>query len=162
MAWHSKIALPFTALVSTLILAGCNVGKTDTVTTTSAGTTASTTASTNNDGIYSGGFTSPVKLLCEDWPGRNPQVHGECGQLYTLEGYVGFSVSGNTLIGGSVSVYGYDRELSAASAIDAYGDFTYSFEHINGRGNLKNSVMTGVVWEGPYEWKYGEFTFSKQ
>jgi hypothetical protein len=160
MAWHNKFPLALTSLLlaSAALMAGCNVGKTDTVATT--GSTTTTTATSNN-GTYSGAFTSPVKLLCIDAPGLDPAGHGECGQRYTLEGSVSLTVNGTAITGGNVSVYGYDRPLSAASAIDGNGNFTYSFEHIHGKGNVVNGVMTGTVWEGPFEWKYGEFKFTK-
>lgn len=156
MAWLHKLSLAVAATAVSVLMAGCNVGKSDTTTSTTT-----TTTSTSNTGTYSGGFNSPVKLLCIDAPGLDPTGHGSCGQRYTLEGYVSLTVNGTTITGGNVSVYGYDRPLSSASAIDANGNFTYSFEHINGKGRVVNGVMTGTVWEGPFEWKYGEFTFTK-
>lgn len=159
MAWHNKFPLSLASLVlvSAALVAGCNVGKSDT--TTTPGTP---TVPTNNTGTYSGGFDSPVKLLCIDAPGLDPAGHGECGQRYTLAGSVSLTVQGDTITGGNVSVYTYDRPLTSASKIDANGNFTYAFEYVNGRGNVKNGVMTGTVWEGPFEWKYGEFTFTKK
>lgn len=158
MAWHNKFSLSLTSIIlaSAALLAGCNVGKSDKV------DTPPPISSISNTGTYAGGFNSPVKLLCIDAPGLDPAGHGECGQRYTLEGYVSLTVQGDTVTGGNVSVYGYDRPLSAASKVDANGNFTYSFEHINGNGNVKNGVMTGTVWEGPFEWKYGEFKFTKK
>lgn len=156
MTWFKNFSLFAGVIVTTALLSGCDVGKQDPATPNPVTTTIS------NTGTYSGGFTSPVKLLCIDAPGLDPQGHGECGQRYTLEGYVSLTVVGDTITAGNVSVYGYDRNVSASSKIDANGNFTYSFEHVNGKGNVKNGVMTGTVWEGPFEWKYGEFTFTKK
>ncbi len=164
MAWHNKFSLSFLALTTSALIAGCNVGKSDTVAIVGAGDspTTSTTSSTSNTGTYSGGFTSPVKLLCIDAPGLDPTGHGTCGQRYTLEGSVSFTVQGDTITGGNVSVYGYDRPLTAPAKIDASGNVTFSFEHINGSAKVVNGVMSGIVWEGPFEWKYGEFKFTKK
>jgi hypothetical protein len=162
MAWHNKFPLAITSLLlaSVALVAGCNVGKTDTVATTGS-TTATTTAASNN-GTYSGAFTSPVKLLCIDAPGLDPAGHGECGQRYTLEGSVSFTIQGNTVTAGDISFYGYSAVLSAPAAIDAAGNFNFNMEHANGRAQVVNGVLTGVLWEGPFEWKYGEYRFVKQ
>jgi hypothetical protein len=156
MAWHHKFSIAIAATAISVFMAGCNVGKSDTV--TSPGTTPTAT----NSGNYSGGFDSPVKLLCVDAPGLDPTGHGSCGQRYTLFGSVSFTVQGDTVTGGNVSVYGYESPLTAASKIDAAGNFSFSHGHINGKANVVNGVMTGTVWEGPFEWKYGEFKFTKQ
>jgi hypothetical protein len=79
-----------------------------------------------------------------------------------LAGSVSFVVQGDTITGGNVSVYGYDSPLTSASKIDAGGNFNFSHGHINGRAKVVNGVMTGTVWEGPFEWKYGEFVHKKQ
>lgn len=115
-----------------------------------------------SNGTYGGRFTSPDKRLCIDPPGLDPAGHGECGQRYTLEGNISFTVNGNTVTGGSVDFYGYSASLSAASPIDAQGNFTFSMAHANGKAQLVAGVLTGLVWEGSYEWKYGEYRFNKQ
>ncbi len=155
MAWHNKFSLALAAVATVAVLVGCNVGKTDTT-----GTTTPTT--TSNTGTYGGAFTSPVKLLCIDPPGLDPAGHGECGQRYTLEGSVSFTIVGNTVTAGNISFYGYSAVLSAPAAIDASGNFTWNMEHANGRAQVVNGVLTGVLWEGPFEWKYGEYKFTKQ
>ncbi|MEY4585489.1 MAG: hypothetical protein RJB10_1986 [Pseudomonadota bacterium] len=162
MAWHNKFPLAITSLLlaSVALVAGCNVGKTDTVATT--GSTTTTTTAASNNGTYSGAFTSPVKLLCIDAPGLDPAGHGECGQRYTLEGSVSFTIQGNTVTAGDISFYGYSAVLSAPAAIDAAGNFNFNMEHANGRAQVVNGVLTGVLWEGPFEWKYGEYRFVKQ
>ncbi len=155
MAWHKNFSLALATAAAVVVLAGCNVGKTDTVATP-------TPTVVSNTGTYEGGFNSPVKLLCIDPPGLDPSGHGQCGQRYTLEGSVSLIVQGNTVTGGNVSVYGYDSPLTSASAIDAAGNFNFSHGHINGKARVVNGVMTGTVWEGPFEWKYGEFKHTKK
>jgi hypothetical protein len=123
---------------------------------------AAQSAPISNSGTYGGRFTSPVKLLCVDPPGLDPAGHGECGQRYTLEGNISFTVNGNTVTGGNVDFYGYSASLSSASPIDAQGNFNFSMAHANGKAQLVAGVLTGLVWEGPYEWKYGEYRFNKQ
>ena len=101
MAWLNKLSIAVAATAVSVLMAGCNVGKSDTTTSTTT-----TTTSASNTGTYSGGFNSPVKLLCIDAPGLDPTGHGSCGQRYTLEGYVSLTVNGTTITGGNVSVYG--------------------------------------------------------
>ena len=48
MAWHNKFPIALTAVATAALLAGCNVGKTDTVTTTTTG--GATTATTSSSG----------------------------------------------------------------------------------------------------------------
>jgi hypothetical protein len=156
MAWYNKFSLVLSAAVTAAVLVGCNVGKTDTVSTTT------TTTATSNNGTYGGAFTSPVKLLCIDAPGLDPTGHGQCGQRYTLEGSISFTIQGNTVTAGDISFYGYSAVLSAPATIDASGNFNFNMEHANGRAQVVNGVLTGVLWEGPFEWKYGEYKFTKQ
>lgn len=61
MAWHNKFPLALTAVATAALLAGCNVGKTDTVTaTTTGGTTTTTTASGKGcTGSYIGNIEPP-------------------------------------------------------------------------------------------------------
>ena len=151
MALNTKFSLAFCAMIATALLAGCG-GKKDVEAPTFV----------SNNGTYSGGFDSPVKLLCIDAPGLDPAGHGECGQRYTLAGSVSFTVQGNTVTAGSISFYGYDAVLSAPAPIDAVGNFNFNMEHANGRAQVVNGVLTGVLWEGPFEWKYGEYRFTKQ
>lgn len=116
----------------------------------------------SNDGKYGGRFTSPNKRLCIDPPLLDQTGHGECGQRYTLEGNISFTIKDNTVKYGNLDFYGYVAELTHASPIDANGNFTFSMAHANGRARVVNGSLFGVVWEGPYEMKYGEFTFNKQ
>lgn len=165
MAWNKLYFRTMTALAlaGAALVVGCNVGKTDTVAAGGTGTTTSApTTATSNTGTYSGGFDSPVKLLCIDPPGLDPAGHGECGQRYTLAGSISFTVQGDTITGGDTSFYGYSASLNGPSKIDANGNFNYSMGFANGSGKVVNGVMTGIVWEGPFEWKYGEFQFNKQ
>lgn len=116
----------------------------------------------SNNGTYGGRFTSPDKKLCIDPPGLDPAGHGECGQRYTLEGNISFTIKDNAVVGGNLDFYEYVANLSASSPIDAQGNFTFSMAHANGKARVVNGVLTGLVWEGPYEWKYGEYKFNKQ
>jgi hypothetical protein len=124
--------------------------------------TPAPTVPVSNNGTYGGRFTSPDKRLCIDPPGLNPVGHGECGQRYTLEGNISFTVKDNAVVGGNLDFYGYAANLSAASPIDAQGNFTFGMAHANGKARLVAGVLTGLVWEGPFEWKYGEYKFNKQ
>jgi hypothetical protein len=167
-----KFSLLALLLGSALTLAACGgtTNKDDT-TTTSATTTTTTTTTTpsaavvSNTGSYSGSHDSPNKLLCIDAPGLNPQGHGSCGQRFTLAGSVSFTVEGNVVTGGWVDVYGWQAPLDGQPTIDANGDFSFGFGpggFVNGRANVTNGVMTGRLQEGPYDWKYGDFTLYKQ
>jgi hypothetical protein len=157
MAWRNKFSLAFSAVAMAALLAGCSAGKSDTVANPDGSGT-----STTNTGNYGGGFDSPVKLLCVDAPGLDPTGHGQCGQRYTLAGSVSFVVNGDTVTSGNISFYGYSASLTAPAKIDANGNFNWTMEHANGRAQVVNGVMTGVLWEGPFEWKYGEYKFTKQ
>ena len=63
MAWLNKFPLALTAIATTALLAGCNVGKTDTVTTTTTGTTTTTTTVSGSSkgctGSYIGNIEPP-------------------------------------------------------------------------------------------------------
>ncbi len=150
MALKNKFSLAFTAIIAAALLAGCGGKKEE-----------AEPVAIPNTGTYSGSFDSPVKLLCIDAPGLDPAGHGECGQRYTLAGSISFTVQGDTITGGDTSFYGYSASLNAPAKIDAGGNFNYGMGFVNGRGKVVNGTMTGVIWEGPFEWKYGEFKFTK-
>jgi hypothetical protein len=165
----SKFSFLALLLGSALTLAACGALPDDDETTTT-GTTTTTTATppptvVSNTGTYAGSHDSPNKLLCIDPPGLDPKGHGSCGQRYTLAGSVSFTVEGNVVTRGWVNVYGWEAALDGQPTIDANGNFSFGFGpggFVNGRANVTNGVMTGRLQEGPYDWKYGDFTLYKQ
>lgn len=163
------------SIAASLSLAACG-GASDTatpITTTGTGTTTTTTttatSSTSLAGHYVGGYDSPYKVLCQDAPGLDPTGHGSCGQRYTLAGGIDFTVDGNNTLTGSLYVFGPDAtgEVCPGTQVQPDGSFSFTIcsgnaAGVNGYGTISGGVMTGRLQEGPWDWKYGEFSIARQ
>jgi hypothetical protein len=154
-------------LAASLTLAACG-GSSDTATPTT-GTGTGTTTTTTLAGHYVGGYDSPYKVLCTDAPGLDPTGHGACGQRFTLAGGIDFTVDANNTLTGSLYVFGPDAtgEVCPGTQVQADGSFSFSIcsgnaAGVNGSGKITNGVMTGRLQEGPWDWKYGEFSIARQ
>jgi hypothetical protein len=162
MAWHNKFPLSLTALTfaAATLVAGCNVGKTETV--AAAGTSATTTSSGARTckGSYVGGVNPPeqsVRLANRDrqLAEGGPLGGGVDGGIY-LEGSFAWETDANcNVIAGSASIFGYDLPISGT----VNKDLTFDINHIGGpiSGSVDaNNHITGKFMEGGgREWVHG-------
>lgn len=159
-------------LAASLALAACGGSSSTSTTSTTTGTTTTTTTTTSTAGFagrYAGSYDSPYKVLCVDAPGLDPTGHGACGQRYTLAGGIDFTVDAANNLTGSLYVFGPDAsgEVCSGTQVQADGSFSFSIcsgnaAGVNGSGRIANGVMTGRLQEGPWDWKYGEFSIARQ
>ncbi len=161
MAWHNTFPLGLTAVtlaVATLV-AGCNVGKTDTVTALTGGTTTTSTARTCM-GSYTGAVNPPdhdvrVANMQRQLAEGGPLGGGVDGGIY-LEGAFGWETDANcNVIKGSAVIFGYDLPISGT----VNKDLTFNINHVGGPidGSVDaNNAITGKLHEGGgREWVYG-------
>jgi hypothetical protein len=160
MAWHNKFPLAFTAVATAALLAGCNVGKTDTVTTTSGTTTTTSNGARTCKGSYTGAVNPPdhdvrVANMQRQLAEGGPLGGGVDGGIY-LEGSFAWETDANcNVIAGSASIFGFDLPISGT----VNKDLTFSINHIGGPivGSVDaNNHITGQLQEGGgREWVHG-------
>ena len=182
MAWLFKSISPFlgklpltlTSVTVVALLGGCNVGKTDTVPTTSTSTTTTTTSNSASGctGSYVGAIVPPPhevrianrnrQLTETGFPitgndaidNANTTGGGVDGGMY-LEGSFAWETDASCrVIKGSAVIFGYDFPIDGTVNPDKTFTLNY-FGPIIGKVDA-NNVITGVLQEGGKTWVYGE------
>lgn len=169
MAWHNTsgtrflnkfpLVLSAVTLASAALISGCNVGKTDTVATTTGGTTTSTSTRTCM-GAYSGAVNPPshevrVANMERQLAEGGPLGGGVDGGIY-LEGAFAWETDANcNVIKGSAVIFGYDLPISGT----VNKDLTFNINHVGGpiSGSVDaNNHIDGKLMEGGgREWVHG-------
>lgn len=139
----------FTAAVS---LVGCNVGKSDTSTTTNAdGSTTTTTSGGNKfQGGYDTGIGVPGDISASDLAAGMYHA-GAASFLVKSDG----TVTDITTNEGSVILHGYRMSIGAGSTVDANGKFHLNFNAegatyvvADGVIDANGKITNAIVFEG--------------
>lgn len=179
MAWHNKFPLSLTAvtLAAATLVAGCNVGKTDTVTTTATGGTTTTTGTGTGKGCtgsYIGNIEPPsheVRIA-----NRNRQL-ADVGYVLTGNDAVDNPATGGGGVDGGIYLEGAFRFETDANCnvINSAGSQIFGIPiDIVGKVNADrtfnmfspqagpfvgavdaNNHITGQQQEGGKEWVHG-------
>lgn len=180
MAWQNKFPLSLKAvtLAAATLVAGCNVGKTDTVAATSnggatSGTTTTGGTATNSTcmGSYVGSIDPPTKevriAVRDRWlrelgvgPTGNDAVDnantgggGVDGGMY-LQGDFKWQTDANcNVISGLATIFGYEFPIDGKVNADKTFNLNY-FGPIIGSVDANNRI-SGELQEGGKEWVHG-------
>jgi hypothetical protein len=179
MAWHNKFPMALTAvtLATVTLVSGCNVGKTDTVTTTNGGTTTgggTTTLGKGCTGSYIGNIEPPsheVRIenrnrelanngiaLTGDDAIDNPKTTGGGvdGGIY-LEGAFRFETDANCNVINSAGSQIFGIPITIEGKVNADRTFNmFSPQAGPFVGSVDgNNHVTGQQQEGGKEWVHG-------
>jgi hypothetical protein len=183
MSWLNKLNFRFedkrallmsTALLAALVASGCNVGKTDTVATTTSGTTTTTTTGTGKGctGSYVGGASPPshevriatrnralaakgIALTGNDAIDNAATGGGGVDGGMYLEGSFAFETDANcNVIKGDFVIFGYPFGISGTVNQDRTFNLSY-LGPIVGQVNADNSITGELQHGGGEEYIHG-------
>jgi hypothetical protein len=166
MAWLNKLNLSFEgkrsfilsgALLAALVASGCNVGKTDTVTTTSGATTTTSTTKSGCMGSYIGNYGPPdhderIRLRNLSLANRGIAVTGNDdidnanagggspdGGIW-MGGSYRFETDGNcNVIAGTTMIF-YAYEYGIGGTVNKDGSFNLIWSGQGSQGDMKGKV----------------------
>lgn len=175
MAWQNKLNSSFkgkrtfmlsAALLAALVASGCNVGKTDTVTTTANGATTTTTTNTAGSsksgctGSYIGNYSPPdhderIRLRNLSLTGRGIPVTGNDdidnanagggapdGGIW-MAGAFAFETDGNcNIVAGNTQIF-YAYEYGISGTMQKTGQSTITWSGQGSQGDIFISVDSG-------------------